>query len=116
MNSKKVLIFVIILLIGLNLISFSVFWQKQKEYNQLEQALARKITFVNFLNLFINKVLDPSFTMTIEDRVLLENTVKELKNEEIQLKWKDFTASPNEIEAQRLAFDILKIITENLEK
>jgi len=54
--------------------------------------------------------------MTIEDRVLLENTVKELKNEEIQLKWKDFTASPNEIEAQRLAFDILKIITENLEK
>ena len=53
------------MLIGLNLISFSVFWQKQKEYNQLEQISARKIIFVNFLDLFINKVLDPSFTIDL---------------------------------------------------
>jgi len=113
---KRILILLIVLLLILNVFSLFAFWQKQKDYNTLEQASSQKLKWTNFLDLFIDTVLDPEQEMTIEDRLDLENAVRNLENQEIKLKWQNFANASNEIEAQRTAVEVLKMLVNQIGK
>ncbi len=111
-KNKQTIIIILLVLVSIG--SIFIGWQKQHNYSELKQSTEQKARLVNFLDLFIEKVLGPGEVITIEDRVNLENAVRDLENQEIQSKWQSFAKAPNEIEAQKQALELLQLVVNSL--
>jgi|SRR3989338_2989379 len=71
-----------------------------------EKALA-------FMNLFVNKILLAEGEVNFEDRLKLENAVRELNDAEVFSHWQNFTNGANESAAQ---YEVGKIFSLLLKK
>ena len=69
-----------------------------------------------FEKLFIEKVLASKGEVSYEDRLDLESAVQKTKDSQIKDNWQGFLNSTTEIEAQKNAVDLLKLITEKISK
>jgi hypothetical protein len=70
---------------------------------------------VNFLKLFIDKVLKADKEIDFETRLQLENGVRDLNDKEILAAWQKFTASKTEQEAQLEVNNLLTLLVGKLE-
>ena len=71
---------------------FLILRQLKSSQKELQvQQTNRKI--VNFLNLFIQKVLKTDEEVPFEDRLKLENTIRDIGDEELLSKWEKFTGT-----------------------
>ena len=70
---------------------------------------------VNFLKLFIDKVLKADKEIDFETRLQLENGVRDLNDKEILAAWQKFTASKTEAEAQLEVNSLLTLLVGKLE-
>jgi hypothetical protein len=70
---------------------------------------------INFLKLFITKVLKAEGEVDFETRLKLENAVREIQDKEILDQWTKFTESKTEEEAQRNVKDLLEILVNKLQ-
>ena len=76
------------------------------------QEVAR-IKNANFLKLFINKVIKTNGTVSYDDRVQLENDVRQIHNKELTTQWELFVASnKDQKKAEDAAADLMLILAE----
>lgn len=121
MLKTKGLIIIILLLLGSN-----VLWlldtqkikndlrksQKTLEIVKTQNNLNAQI--LDFMKLFIQKVLKAEKEVSFEGRLELENAVRNLHNGEILDQWQKFTDSKTEQEAQKEVRNLLEILANKI--
>jgi hypothetical protein len=127
MNRQKL---IIILIIGLTLMNIFLLYRYlliTKEIEKIKRASAlpeknavifsntKNERIVNFLKLFITKVLKAEGEVDFETRLKLENAVREIQDKEILDQWTKFTESKTEEEAQKNVKDLLEILVNKLQ-
>jgi predicted DNA-binding helix-hairpin-helix protein len=75
-----------------------------------------QIKNANFLKLFINKVVKSSGTVTYEDRVQLENDVRQIHNPALTAQWEVFVDNKDPKLAEQAATDLMLILVEGTVK
>jgi len=127
MNKQKLIIILIIILIVMNIFLLYRYLLITKEIEKMKVAsnLPEKnaVIFpnnkneriVNFLKLFITKVLKAEGEVDFEKRLKLENAVREIQDKEILAQWIKFTESKTEDEAQKNVKDLLEILVNKLQ-
>ena len=113
-SNKKIILAGVIVLFILGNIFFAVnyFLQKQ-ETEKLQKEIATQQTNVkvlNFSKLFIQKVLKTDKPVSFEDRLQLENAVRNINDPEILSKWEQFTGGTNEAQIQQGVKDLLEAL------
>lgn len=67
-----------------------------------------------FANLFVDKVLLGQETVSFEDRLKLENAVRDINNEIIFAQWQKFVDSKSDQETQQSVGELFKAILDKL--
>ena len=103
MNRSAVFAVVIVLLIAGNLYTISRYLSLQKEFTAVqkianERTVSDKI--LSFDRLFIENVLKAKGEVSFEDRLQLENAVRDLNDDEILTAWNAFVNSKTQDQAQ----------------
>lgn len=114
--AKKTIVLIIIVLIlaagnvyfGLNYFLINKEVMEARESLQ-KQQLNTKV--INFSRLFVEKVLKAEQDISFEERLSLENAVRDLNDKEILTQWEKFTESKTESEAQENVKDLLDVLT-----
>jgi predicted DNA-binding helix-hairpin-helix protein len=75
-----------------------------------------QIKNANFLKLFIEKVVKSSGTVTYEDRVQLENDVRQIHNPALTAQWETFVDNKDPKAAESAATDLMLILVEGTVK
>lgn len=118
MSSQKAVIAVFILaLFAGNIILGAQYFTLQKELKktQAEIRVSRKNDKVfAFTRLFVEKVLKADGEVSFEDRLALENAVRDTNDQEIIDQWKKFTGSSDEKEAQGEVKNLLGLLVEEI--
>ncbi len=78
------------------------------------KAQALNANILEFGMLFLEKVLRAESEVSFEDRLQLENAVRDIGNEEILTKWEQFTESQDEADAQGSVKDLLEALLRNI--
>ncbi len=82
--------------------------------NVLLLASARNEKILNFTKLFIKKVLKAETEITFEDRLQLENAVRDIGNKDISGQWQKFVDSKGEAQAQTEVKNLLETLVNNI--
>ena len=80
------------------------------------EQFPKKALIVNFTARFIELVLDSDQEIVFEDRLELENAVREINDEEIFAKWQEFTGAKEAESAQRIVVELLEVLVEKLKQ
>jgi len=127
MNRQKLVTILIIVLIVINIFLIYRYLlltqeiEKMKVASNLPEKNAvifpnnKNERIVNFLKLFITKVLKAEGEVDFEKRLKLENAVREIQDKEILAQWIKFTESKTEDEAQKNVKDLLEILVNKLQ-
>lgn len=114
MNKTTLILSVVILALLGAVIFLGLSWlDKAKElktakgFFMVQQTNAK---IVSFTNIFIEKVLKSSTPVSLEDRLLLENSIREIGDQEIISQWQVFLNSKTEAEAQLEVKNLLQIL------
>ncbi|MDB5259085.1 MAG: hypothetical protein JWO73_293 [Candidatus Taylorbacteria bacterium] len=106
-------ILMFLLLIGN--IFFSVqYTERMKEQvfeNQLtSQTEADRAQISHFLKFFIDTVINTQGTVSFDDRVKLENDIRQIHNPELTKQWEDFVGSKDSKTAQQNAVKLMSML------
>ncbi len=117
-DKKKLFIIIIVTILAAGNVFFCVIYflnraELSKTTQQLKvQQTNEKVLF--FAKLFIDKVLLLQGTVGFEDRLKLENAVRDINDKEIFSKWQEFTKSQNDRESQVALGNLLKLLFQKL--
>lgn len=107
-NQKIILGVIIILLLGNLFWAINYFggWKNgvQKHYEQIQKNNAE---VSDFIKLLIIKVLRSDAEVSFEDRLKLEESVREFNDSKILEKWQNFVNANNESEGRKKLLDLL---------
>lgn len=67
-----------------------------------------------FAKLFIDKILLSSGTVNFEDRLRLENAVRDIGDPEIMNQWQSFTNSKSDQETQKTVGSMLRLLVDKI--
>jgi hypothetical protein len=127
MNRQKLLIILIIGFIVMNIFLIYRYLLLTQEIEKMKVASGlpeksaiifpntKNEKIINFLKLFITKVLKAEGEVDFETRLKLENAVREIQDKEILDQWTKFTESKTEDEAQKNVKDLLEILINKLQ-
>lgn len=114
MKTLKLLLIIVIVALISALILMTFQWlEMRKELNRAKEFFRvqqMNVSIVGFTNLFINKVLKSIDEVSIEDRLKLENAVREIGDKDILDQWNRFLASKDQKEAQVEVKNLLEIL------
>ena len=118
-NEKRFVVIFIIILIVSNIFFAYRYFISYKELqtiksSQIKVELNQKI--INFASMFIKKVLQAEKEVDFETRLSLENSVRDLKDEEVMAEWQNFTSSKTETDAQNSVKKLLGILITKIQK
>ena len=117
-NKRNIILTILVLLIVLGGIFFAVkYFLQIKENTKLQKEITTQRTngkVVSFLNLFIQKVLKTDKPVSFEDRLQLENAVRDINDSEILSKWEQFTGGVNETQIQKGVKDLLEVLAKKI--
>ena len=85
-----------------------------KKIQALEETVRLNKSVLNFADLFISKVLKATSEISFEDRLQIENAVRDTKDQDIYDQWQKFVASQTLAEGQEEVKNILQLITKKL--
>lgn len=114
LNKKIILFIVIFVLIAGNIVLAINYFLVERELWQAKESLAKQqlnTKLINFSRLFVEKVLKAEKDISFEERLQLENSVRDLNDKEMLDQWNKFTESQTEPEAQENVKDLLDILT-----
>lgn len=120
MDKKKLLLIcVFCFLIVCNIYLIARIFMISKELKVANESIYtqqsdQKILF--FAKLFVNKVLREDDEIDFEDRLKLENAVRDINDQEIFNKWQSFIVSKNSQEAQQIVADLFSILFDKIYK
>ena len=81
-----------------------------KEANQIIEAQQMNVKIVDFTQLFIDKVLSGQSEVSFEDRLQLENAVRDINDQEIFDQWQKFVNGGTNDEGQINLTRLLKLL------
>jgi hypothetical protein len=113
MDQCKIFRIVVPVLIGVIIILGFVGFSYQREIDRLTTISNQEYTnqqTLNFLEIFIKKVLKSDKEVDFETRLKLENAVRDLKDDKILAQWQSFVNSKDELEAQNNVKDLLELL------
>lgn len=117
MNQKFFAFAAILILIAGNVFAGFLYFQAKNELKQVQSLLAmgnEENKTLIFLDLLVGKVLNNAGEVSFDDRLLLENSVREIGNTAILDEWSRFSNSQTEDEAQAAMKNLLSLLVKNI--
>ena len=117
MSKSAFLAIIIVLLIGANLYTISRLLSVNRELIAAKAIVSERTlndNVLSFMKLFIEKVLKAKNEVAFEDRLQLENLVRDLKDTTILKTWNDFVGSTTERDAQNNVIALLTLLVEKI--
>jgi Na+-transporting NADH:ubiquinone oxidoreductase subunit NqrC len=114
---KNILAIVFIISVLANIIIAGVCYSQYREIqNQQKQIKSQQLNkgALSFLNLFIEKVLDSDTEVSFNDRLKLENAIRDLKDKELLAQWEKFTNSTTQNQVQQEAKNLLDLLAKKI--
>jgi DNA-directed RNA polymerase specialized sigma subunit len=104
------------------LVVSNIFFATQYFFRSTETVAAKKELKIqqtnkkvaNFLNLFVIKVLKTDKEVSFEDRLVLENAIRDINDPDLLAKWEKFTNGTNESEIQQGVKDLLEALARKI--
>lgn len=116
-KAKIILLFIILVLISGNIFFGSKYFYSQKNLSAAQIELQHEnlnIKILDFTKQFIKKVLKADAEIDFETRLNLENSVRNLGDQEILTLWQKFTASNDSTEAQKNVLLLLEALVNKI--
>lgn len=117
-DKKKIIIIIVILLLLAGNIAFGIgYFLEKQEIQKMQKELNKQrlnIKVINFSNLFIEKVLKAKTEVSFEDRLKLENAVRELEDPAILALWDKFIESKTQDQAQESVKNLLDALVKKI--
>ncbi len=106
----------VVLLAGNVFLGFQYLSAQNNLYQAEKNLEGRKFNerILNFLKLFIEKVLKADKEIDFEARLALENAVRNLDDKEVLAQWQKFIESRDEIKAQQEVKNLLELLAEKI--
>jgi hypothetical protein len=110
------LVVIVLLVIGNIFFAIKYYLQVQKIETLQQQVKAQQTNakVVNFLNLFIAKVLQSNTEVSFDDRLKLENAIRALNDPELLAKWEQFTGGQTVDQIQQSVKDLLAALVKKI--
>jgi hypothetical protein len=117
-NPKRtIVIAVVLVLLAANIVFLIKYSALQKEFIETKKLVeSQQINekTLNFTKLFIDKVLKAEGEVSFEDRLQLENSVRNLEDEQILTYWNNFVESKTPEEAQNEGRNLLDALIKKI--
>ncbi len=114
MPNKRLLIIIIIVILLASTIflagQYYITLENLKAEKSLIQTYQHNEKILDFTKLFITKVLKAESEVSFEDRLQLENAVRDINNKAIFDQWQNFTESKTEAQAQQEVKNLLELL------
>jgi len=118
MDRKRIIILaaIIILACGVVVLGGGYLSQRQKIHMLEDQVQKERVNdkIVNFLDLFIQKVLESQKEISFDDRLKLENEVRALNDNQIIAQWDQFVNSKSVEDAQLQVKNLLHLLVQKI--
>ena len=117
MGSGKYLAVIIIVLIASTTLFAYKYFESRTLALSLQKSADTKLLnskVVDFAGLFVDKVLKAEKEVSFDDRLQLENAVRDLKDSDILAAWNAFVASKSQEEAQSAVKNLLSILVHKI--
>ncbi len=119
MDKAKFLLIIILVLFLANIYFVTQFVLLNLELKEVQQAVQVQEgdeKSVIFAELFVDKVLSGKGEVSFDDRLKLENAVRDINDQNILLHWQNFVNSKTDIEAQQEAGQLLGLLLVKISK
>lgn len=118
MNKKRLIFIIAIGLLVVGNVYLALHYRSSsKELSAVKkenESFRKNEKVISFTRLFVGMVLKGGKEIGFEDRLKLENSVREIKDDEILNSWRKFTESKTETSAQEEAKNLLEILTNKI--
>ncbi len=119
MQKTRLFVIIITILAVGNIFFVAMYFSDRAELLRAKKQLIVQQTnekILSFAKLFIDKILLGEGTVNFEDRLKLENAVRDINDKEIFSKWQQFTESQNNRESQTAVGNLLKLSLDKIFK
>jgi len=118
-KTKLFIIIVVIIFIAGSIYLATMCFLSGTELARIRQQLKAQETnekVLLFAQLFVDKILLSDGTVNFEDRLKLENAVRDINDKEIFSEWEKFTKSQNDRESQSAVGNLFKFLLSEIYK
>ena len=115
-QKKLYTIFIIVLFLGFLFFAWQ-FISLKAELRTANQSIANEqvnAKVLNFSKLFVTNVLDGSKEVSFDQRLELENAMRDIKDPELFASWQKFTAAKDQSEIQRQFADLFQLLLKKI--
>lgn len=88
--------------------------QQSADQQKQEEDATTRIQISRFLKFFIDTVLNTSGTISLENRVKLENDIRQIHDADLIKSWDNFVASKDGKEAQLNAVKLMSMLSSKM--
>jgi hypothetical protein len=117
MNRKVLNGFIIVVLLVGNIIFAQLYFSNNQQSSDTGQSMTgmrQEKKVLTFLKLFVDKVLKAEEEVSFNDRLILENAVRELDDDRIMVKWQAFVDSKDSSQAQDNLRNLLEVLVNSV--
>ena len=117
MRSKSFIVLILLTLMVGNFFFALRYYSALKEIEGTKMVLATQRyneKTINFLKMFIKRVIKSEKEVDFETRLKLENSVRELDDPQILDQWQKFVSSQTEAEAQKNVKELLDLLVDKV--
>lgn len=86
----------------------------KKEILKVQQHQTLNTRILHFADLFVSKVLRAEGEISFEERLKIENAVRETQDQEILSQWEKFVGAQTELEAREEIKNLLQLIVNKI--
>lgn len=112
MNKKLVVVFMIVLMLGLGFFGWQ-YVSLRAQLQMAEQTIAKQQInqkVLAFAQLFVADVLQGSKEISFDQRLQLENAVRDINDPELFAAWQKFTGATDQADIQKQFSNLFKLI------
>lgn len=91
-----------------------VFYQNFQAQKSLNQNYQYNEKVLDFTKLFIAKVIKAQGDVSFDDRLKLENAVRDINDKSVFEQWQKFTDAKTDIDAQQSVKDLLEMLVNKI--
>lgn len=113
-KSKIILTAVLSLLVVGNIFFSYNYIVSLRKIDDMKQNEKINGNILSFTQLFMQKVLQGSKTVSFDDRLELENLVRSINDKDIFNSWKNFTNSKNQTETQQYFYSLFDLLLKKI--
>jgi len=118
MTKKQIIITILVALLaaGNAILGVGYYFSRLqiKDYEKQVKVQQTSGKILQFTNLFVNKVLQAQTEVSFDDRLKLENAVRDLNDPQILSQWEKFTNSQTESDAQQQVKNLLALLIKKI--